>query len=304
MNSTRQFAIPIVLVKFIFVVALFFLAYLGYLISDYIHLRKLKETYNTLALENEGLKGEAKLLASNLENVKRSLRRVQTYGEKLAEITQLQVSDVSKKTGIGPLSVAEYNIAQKNSSNKDSKNYFPLGIDIDKLVFKTVFDNLDNVGQEANENALELQRLLSKLSQEKSMLLSIPSIAPVNGWLASGYGSRISPFTGKKIWHMGIDIASPIGTPVYSPAGGVVIFSGAKSGFGKFIMIAHGYGIVTRYGHNAENLVQAGQKVKRGDQIGAVGSTGRTTGPHCHYEVLVNGINVNPKKFILNDFHY
>jgi murein DD-endopeptidase MepM/ murein hydrolase activator NlpD len=99
---------------------------------------------------------------------------------------------------------------------------------------------------------------------------------------------------------MGIDVAAPVGTPIVAPADGVVIFTGAKQGFGNFIMIAHGYGVVTRYGHNHQNMVQPGQKVTRGEQIGTVGNSGRTTGPHLHYEVLVNGHNENPKKFILD----
>ena len=99
--------------------------------------------------------------------------------------------------------------------------------------------------------------------------------------------------------HRGIDIASSIGTPVLSPADGVVIFNGKKEGFGNFIMIAHGYGIVSRYGHNAENLVKVGQRVQRGEQIATVGMSGRTTGPHLHYEVVVDGHNTNPQKFIL-----
>jgi len=100
--------------------------------------------------------------------------------------------------------------------------------------------------------------------------------------------------------HFGIDVASPVGTPICAPADGVVIFTGAKEGFGNFIMIAHGYGIVSRYGHNAQNLVQPGQSIKRGEQIATVGMSGRTTGPHLHYEVIVDGRPANPKKFILD----
>jgi murein DD-endopeptidase MepM/ murein hydrolase activator NlpD len=146
----------------------------------------------------------------------------------------------------------------------------------------------------------ELKRLLSTLSQKKALLASLPSISPVRGWITSDFGKRVSPFTGEVSMHKGIDIASPVGTPIYAPADGVVIYSGPKAGFGNFIMIAHyGYGAVTRYGHNSQNMVQAGQSVKRGEQIASVGISGRTTGPHVHYEVWVNGQAVNPKKFIL-----
>src|SRR6185312_3091128 len=157
---------------------------------------------------------------------------------------------------------------------------------------------------DANDHALELQRLLSTLSQQKSLLSSIPSVAPVDGWITSGYGIRVSPFTGERTMHSGLDIAAPVGTPILAPADGVVIFTGAKAGYGNFIMIAHGYGVVTRYGHNHQNMVQPGQKIARGEQIATVGDSGRTTGPHVHYEIVVNGKTNDPKKFILdmNDF--
>lgn len=302
-TATKQYKIPTFFIKAVTMVAFLSIGIVGYLGADYFQLLKIRTNYYNTLSENEGLKGEARLLIDNLENVKRALERVQNYSNKLNEITQLQVTKVSRKTGIGPLTPTEYDIAKKQANNSFKSNYMPLGINLDKLIFRPVFKKLDNIGEEASKNALELQRLLSNLSQQKSLLSSIPSIAPVTGWIASGFGPRISPFTGKKAWHMGIDIAALIGTPIYAPADGVVIFSGKKSGYGKFIMVAHGYGVVTRYGHNAQNMVQAGQRVKRGDQIATVGMTGRTTGPHLHYEVVVSGKNVNPRKFILNLSH-
>ncbi|MEZ4744132.1 MAG: M23 family metallopeptidase [Bdellovibrionota bacterium] len=166
---------------------------------------------------------------------------------------------------------------------------------MDSLIFRPVLTRLSQVGDESNRQALELKKLLSTLGQKKSLLSSIPSANPVNGWITSKFGKRISPFTGKSTMHRGLDVASNIGTAILAPANGVVIFSGRKAGFGNFIMIAHGYGIVTRYGHNAQNMVQVGQKIKRGEQIGTVGMSGRTTGPHLHYEIWVNGRPVDPK---------
>lgn len=272
----------------------------GFLVFDYIQLRSMRASYFTIAAENQGLKGEARALMSSLEEVRRSLSRVQDYTAKLTEITNIKVNKVSKETGIGPLSAEEYKIAEENSALSTPTEHIPLGIDLDKLVFRPVFDKLYGLGQLSNSQAVELQHILSNLSQQKYLLASIPSISPVNGWVTSGFGDRISPFTGQRSTHRGIDVASPIGTPVHAPADGVVIFTGAKAGYGNFIMIAHGYGIVSRYGHNAQNMVQPGQRVKRGEQIATVGMSGRTTGPHLHYEILVNGNYANPKKFILN----
>jgi murein DD-endopeptidase MepM/ murein hydrolase activator NlpD len=298
--QTKQVKLPVFVLKVGLISLLLLFTFMGYLVLDYKELLSLRASYRKINAENEGLKGEARLLMSNLEDVKRSLRRVQDYSEKLGDLTQIKVKKVSRQTGIGPLSPEEYQTAKKQQRLTPTTQNLPLGIDLDRLVFRSVFDRIQGIGNEANRNALQLQQLLSTLSQQKSLLSSVPSVTPVDGWITSGFGRRISPFTGQKTWHQGIDVAAPIGSPIYAPADGVVIFSGAKAGFGNFVMVAHGYGVVSRYGHNAQNMVQPGQKIKRGDQIATVGMTGRTTGPHLHYEVLVNGRNVDPKKFILD----
>lgn len=300
-RSTRQIAIPRIYGKVFAFSGLLVSALLGYFTLDYVQLRSLRQSYKAVSNENEGLKGEARVLMQNLEEVKRSLRRVQDYSTKLSELTSLKVQKVSKETGIGPLTPEEVRKADISTpAPTATADYIPLGVNMDNLVFRPVFDRLAHIGRDANKHALELQHLLSNLSQQKSLLSSIPSFAPVDGWMTSNYGKRISPFTGEPTLHMGIDIAAPVGTQIYAPADGVVIFTGAKHGFGNFIMIAHGYGVVTRYGHNNQNMVQPGQKVLRGEQIATVGDSGRTTGPHLHYEVLVNGRYENPKKFILD----
>jgi murein DD-endopeptidase MepM/ murein hydrolase activator NlpD len=99
--------------------------------------------------------------------------------------------------------------------------------------------------------------------------------------------------------HEGLDVATPHGQQVSTPSDGVVVFNGVEGGYGKVLVIDHGYGVKTRYGHLSETFVRVGDRVKRGDKIGAVGNTGKSTGPHLHYEVRVNGIPENPRKFIL-----
>ena len=122
---------------------------------------------------------------------------------------------------------------------------------------------------------------------------------PVRGWFTSKFGYRIDPFHGRPMMHNGIDIAAAHGTAVYAPADGVVSYVGFEQGYGKIISIDHGYGIVTRYGHNSKIFVQVGQKLKRRDVIAAVGTTGRSSGPHVHYEVRVHGVPVDPINYIL-----
>ncbi|MCS7258979.1 MAG: M23 family metallopeptidase [candidate division WOR-3 bacterium] len=144
---------------------------------------------------------------------------------------------------------------------------------------------------------------LSKFLEEKSkMLAHTPSIWPTSGFLSSGFGYRRSPFTGRSEFHEGIDIVAPPGQLVYATADGIVRYAGYKAGYGRYIEIDHGYGHVTCYAHLQSVKVQVGQKVKRGDIIGHVGSSGAATGPHLHYAIRVNGSWVNPLNYILTEY--
>lgn len=134
----------------------------------------------------------------------------------------------------------------------------------------------------------------------KDRLDHTPSIWPTKGWNSRGYGMKFDPFTGYKQFHRGLDVAASTGTPIIAPADGRVKEIGTYGGLGKLIVIDHGYGFVTRYGHLSKFNVKRGQQVKRGDLIGKIGSTGYSTGPHLHYEVWRNGKVLNPKEFILN----
>ena len=142
--------------------------------------------------------------------------------------------------------------------------------------------------------------LINFLDDQKSFLASTPSVWPTRGVKTSGFGYRISPFTNKKVFHNGIDVAAREGTPVISPADGVVKVTKTESTYGNLVVIDHGYGLETKFGHLHSFLVEPGQKVRRGDKIGYVGNTGKSTGSHLHYEVKVSKVPVNPLKYILN----
>jgi len=132
------------------------------------------------------------------------------------------------------------------------------------------------------------------------MLAHTPSIWPVHGWVTSGFGFRTNPFTGLNQMHEGLDIANRAGTPVIAPADGIVSDTGRDASYGNVVVISHGFGMITRFNHLSKIFVRAGQRVKRGDKIAEVGTTGMSTGPHLHYEVRVNGIPVNPLRYIVN----
>lgn len=271
---------------------------------DYVQLLRVQPHYQKSVREADHLRMEAKVVAQELELAKQQLQKVDGFMTNLKDMVSLEVDRISEKTGIGPLSeeedeIREQNLASRGRDGGSGSLVGPLGLSYEDFVFRPLIQDIRSVDRLANTQSNALQKLLFSMQKKHHLFSSIPLGKPVQGWLASGYGKRISPFTGQRTMHYGIDIAARVGTPIYAPADGVVIFSGRKSGFGRFLMIAHDHGIVTKYGHNAELLVKTGDSVERGDAIAAVGRTGRTTGPHLHYEVWVNGQPKDPSKFLL-----
>ena len=143
--------------------------------------------------------------------------------------------------------------------------------------------------------------LENAFQEQTERLDATPSLLPARGWISSGYKYRTDPFTKKKTFHAGIDVSCPEGTPVYAPANGVVSFKGYQGGFGNLLEISHGNDLKTRFGHLYKYNVSRGQRVKRGDLIGYVGSTGRSTAPHLHYEIHQDSKTINPMKYIIRD---
>ncbi len=148
----------------------------------------------------------------------------------------------------------------------------------------------------AIENRLDLVR--SGVERRQALAAATPSMWPVIGWLSSPYGSRRDPFTGGPDFHPGLDISADYGEPVHATADGVIAVAGPNGNYGNLVEIDHGFGIVTRYGHLSRFAVTPGRPVHRGDIVGYVGSTGRSTSPHLHYEILLNGQLTNPMKLL------
>jgi len=154
------------------------------------------------------------------------------------------------------------------------------------------------------EEAVIQERYLHELTgivgERRAQWASTPSIWPVRGWVSSGFGRRVSPFTGEDTMHGGLDISAPMSTLVKAPAAGTVIAVGPEKSLGTVIVLSHGYGFKTLYAHLSKLRVKTGQTVKRGDIIGEVGNTGLSTGPHLHYEIELKGTAIDPTKYIIN----
>ncbi len=158
----------------------------------------------------------------------------------------------------------------------------------------------ERLGYVARERLLSLKELVDGLEDKHQRLASSPAIWPAQGWLTSRFGTRISPFTGRRQFHAGIDIAGAPGTDVVATARGKVIFAGSKGPLGQTVIVDHGYGVRTHYGHNKSVSVKRGDRVDRGSVIARLGNSGRSTGPHVHYTVEVKGKAVNPIDYIFD----
>ena len=241
--------------------------------------------------ENLTLRTQLKSVRERIEHIGSTLDRVERFDQKLRAVTML--SDPQRNLAMGPTE------PEPGSTSPTTDTQFTQLTTTDTP--NALMGRLDRLSAEATRQEQSLQELQAYFQDQKSLLASTPSIWPARGWVTSDFGQRLDPYTADRVMHAGIDIAAPHGKEVLSPSDGTVVFAGLEGGYGNVIVIDHGYGIKTRYGHLAKILVKPGEKVKRGGLIAAVGNTGRSTGPHLHYEVRVNGIPQNPRKFILEE---
>jgi len=158
---------------------------------------------------------------------------------------------------------------------------------------------LNGLSAQLDDRSEQLDVLETMLMTRNLQAEVMPNGRPVpRGWLSSFFGYRTDPFTGRRVHHSGVDFAGKMGSDIVAVAAGIVTYSGSRSGYGGVVEINHGNGYVTRYGHTMENLVTVGETIKKGETIAKMGTSGRSTGPHVHFEVIVDGRAVNPKKYI------
>lgn len=240
---------------------------------------KLKEEYNNKIIELSNLKKEYENKQKELENLKsQNLELYEITNEvedKLAEIDKLQ-RQLEKMAGIKSSS--------RGGNIKREINPKKLEPEKGMEVLKETLDDKER----------ELEVFIQDLEERFEYLKGIPDLWPAEGRLTSTFGNRKNPFGRGVQFHQGIDIANSSGTDIKAAAKGVVIFSGNKAGYGKVIIIDHGNNYSTLYGHNRKLLVKVGDKVEKGQIIAKMGSTGRSTGPHLHFEIHKNGNPINP----------
>jgi murein DD-endopeptidase MepM/ murein hydrolase activator NlpD len=235
--------------------------------------------------ENAQLRSQILLVQEKVAHISATLDRVERFDAKLrTAVTEL--SDPEKNLALGPVRPPAGPPAVPGPA--------PAARDGASLPAR-----LDALGAAAARKEASLAEMQGFLEGQGSRLASTPSIWPAHGWLTSEFGVRLDPYSAERTMHRGVDIATPHGAAVVAPSDGTVVFSGVEGSYGKVLVIDHGYGLKTRYGHLSEVLVAPGDGVKRGTRVALVGNTGRSTGPHLHYEIRVNGIPENPRRFLM-----
>ena len=269
---------------------LFAFAYLctTFFFCDYIQIKKEVYKLNQLRLETQAQKSQIQFFSDRIEDLENKLSKMKDFDRKIRIIANLEKGqDTPPIMGIGGSSPSDIREKLKRENDKNG-------------LIQQMRNDIERLKSEAMSREESLSELEKLLQSKKEMLAHTPSIWPVMGWVTSGFGFRTNPFTGLTQMHEGIDISNQVGTPIIAPADGIISDIGNDLGLGKILVISHGFGMITRYAHLNKVLVRVGQKVKRGEKIAEIGTSGRTTGPHLHYEVRLDGIPVNPMRYILN----
>jgi len=267
----------------------------SFVIYDYYGLKKdiliakgLESNVSNQHEEIASQRKQIKAFAADINSLKSKLIDLKNFEKRIRDVANIEEnSNPENLFGVG------------GSIPEDLDTQTPITEKYNSLI-REMHEQTQQFNLVAINQKKSFESIFNSLEDQRNLLASTPAIRPTTGWVSSKFGYRTSPFTGLREFHKGLDIATRKGTPIVATADGVVTFVGVKGLIGKVIVIDHGHGMVTRYAHIHKALKKRGDAVKRGDTIALVGNTGRSTGSHLHYEVHLNGIPVNPAKYILN----
>jgi len=287
-QKTRQLKIPRSLPLVILLFLILVSASVCWVIRDYRAIKARMPELEQLKRENALHRERFIQMAEQIDTFKTEMDELRALDEKLRGMVESETP--GEDVRLGGMGGSAPGLLDPGETMKK------IDEDFIRRMHQTL-DRLHSVAEFTKQNKASLHRFLEN---QKRVLAATPSIWPTKGWLSSRFGQRNSPFTGKKEFHDGIDICARMSTPIVVTADGVVAFSGWERGYGRVVKIDHGYGLGSKYAHLKKSLVKKGQHVKRGETIGLVGNSGKTTGVHLHYEVHVDGAPVNPLRYILN----
>lgn len=272
----RRFALRTRFIKGLLAAAVVLALTLVGLLTDYVMINLDRNELQRLRVENLTQREELHRLVVKLEDLRQEMVVLAQNDAKVRVMAKLSAPKGDSLVGIG-------GPAKQDDVSRE---------------FGEIQQRIDEVRRQIDLRRESQEEIQGILNDQRSLLAAKPVGWPVKGWLTSSFGMRRDPFNGRRKMHEGLDIASRTGTPVIATADGIVSSVKTEPGYGKVVTIDHGYGYRTIYGHNSKIFAKVGQRVRRGDRIAAVGNTGRSTGSHVHYEVRLNGVPVNPHKYL------
>jgi murein DD-endopeptidase MepM/ murein hydrolase activator NlpD len=323
-SQVRRIVIPGWLMRGGLVAGLFGIIIGVIMMLDYWFVMSQIAENKNLKLENRRLRQQVQVYKNKMTTIESTMDRIKTFATRLKVITNIEdrsnlVSSLNQKlpdaaTNIGGFAQKDElgsegaegpRPAQAQAILPSAAEATAIDGDPETAALKRDFEELDSKFSELSYETLLVEQILQDqyelLADQKAFLAALPTRKPAIGYFTSGFGIRKSPFGGRAKMHEGLDIANHPGTPIKATADGTVVFADTKPGYGQMVVLDHGYGLETWYGHTKKILVQKGQKVRRGDQIALLGNSGRSTGPHVHYEVRVHGTPVDPLSYILEN---
>ena len=295
-RKIRQIKIPRFWIFSLFVLFLAASLSLAWVIRDYLHIKQSLPNLSSLQEENTLQKQQITSLAGKVDAISQKMTELKEFDRKVRAMVSMDPSKGGSAEHAGDqqqfIGIGGSDSSLGNSNSPSERGH--------KKLVRLMYRSLENLDSDISVQKDEKAELMRLLDRQKSILASTPSVWPARGWVSSGFGYRLSPFTSEKELHRGLDICSRKGAPVMAPADGVVAYVESDPGYGKTVIINHGYGLNTMYAHLDKVHVKKGQAVRRHQEIAQVGDSGRTTGAHLHYEIHLNGVPVNPLRYILN----
>ncbi len=297
-SQVKRLTIPDRWRQYAFLGAAVFVGLATTMTVHYLHMLRDASQNDVLKNENFGLKARLRTLQQDVDRIDRSLQRINQLSSKVRAITQL--NDPERNLAIGPISDAGGALNEVLYAPGERIDYDSELVD-SSLAMRLIESRVDDAENRALREEGTMRELHNFFADAPGLLASMPSLRPTaSKLLTSTFGERTDPYTNHRVMHKGIDFAADHGSSVIAPADGKVIFAGNRGAYGKTLVVDHGYGVQTHYSHLSSFKAEVGQQVRRGQVMAAVGNTGRSTGPHLHYEVRFNGIPQDPELFILD----
>jgi murein DD-endopeptidase MepM/ murein hydrolase activator NlpD len=296
-STNKEFVISSKLIKNSIFAFSLLLVIFGFVIFDYLTTSFDKEKMRRLERDNIEKEETIAKLTTNIKSLTQSLHKMEIYKERIMVAAGLQSPFALKQVGSGGDSG---DAPVENVVNDIELQPAKIPTQTQKPIKRDILKTAEKVTEEAKGVEKALRFVESHINEQKAKLASTPALWPTRGYLTDSFGMRRHPITGKRHFHNGLDIATQHGNKVFAPADGFVLVTEYTHILGNLIHIDHGFGFASRYGHLASFAVKEGDRVKRGQVIGYVGNTGRSTAPHLHYEVIYMGKNQNPMNYIID----